>query len=196
MPSSRRAGFSTVRAFPRVTTSDASSSSCPTSKRPPDRSTPPCTRTSAYDIVPGEFQIVDQPDIVLVEGLNVLQTGQGVFVSDFFDFSIYLDADEEDIERWYVERFLALRETVLPEPAIVPFIGTPASAKPTRSRPAAASGSASTASTCARTWHRRASGPASCSRREGTTASGGCGCDGRLVRGPSRGSEPVRRPQA
>jgi type I pantothenate kinase len=73
----------------------------------------------AYDIVPGEFQIVDRPDILLVEGLNVLQTGDGgtgrparVFVSDFFDFSIYIDADEVDIEAWYVERFRMLRETV------------------------------------------------------------------------------------
>lgn len=80
----------------------------------------------AYDIVPGEFQVVDRPDIVIVEGLNVLQTGEmragaerprdGVrprmFVSDFFDFSIYIDADETNIERWYVERFLTFRETV------------------------------------------------------------------------------------
>lgn len=86
----------------------------------------------SYDIVPGEFQVVDRPDIVIVEGLNVLQTGDGgralghargrepirarVFVSDFFDFSIYLDADVVDIERWYVERFLALRETVFRDP--------------------------------------------------------------------------------
>jgi type I pantothenate kinase len=70
----------------------------------------------AYDIVPGEFQVVDRPDIVLVEGLNVLQTGRGLFVSDFFDFSIYLDADEADIERWYVERFLTLRATVFQNP--------------------------------------------------------------------------------
>lgn len=73
----------------------------------------------AYDVVPGKTKIVRQPDIVLVEGLNVLQTGDGrpgralpVFVSDFFDFSIYVDADEEDVERWFVERFLTLRETV------------------------------------------------------------------------------------
>jgi type I pantothenate kinase len=76
-----------------------------------------------YDIVPGDFQVVDQPDIVIVEGLNVLQTGAGsreprprVFVSDFFDFSVYIDADEVDIERWYVERFLALRTTVFQDP--------------------------------------------------------------------------------
>ncbi len=78
----------------------------------------------AYDIVRGEFQVVDRPDIVIVEGLNVLQTADGasgrparLFVSDFFDFSIYIDADEGDIERWYVERFRALRATVFQDPA-------------------------------------------------------------------------------
>lgn len=77
----------------------------------------------AYDIVPGEFQIVDQPDIVIVEGLNVLQAGPSpagrsarIFVSDYFDFTIYIDADEADIESWYVERFLTLRETVFRDP--------------------------------------------------------------------------------
>ncbi len=77
----------------------------------------------AYDIVPGEFQVVDRPDIVIIEGLNMLQTGDGasgkgarVFVSDFFDFSIYIDADESAIEDWYVSRFLALRETVFRDP--------------------------------------------------------------------------------
>jgi len=76
----------------------------------------------AYDIVPGEFQVVDRPDIVIVEGLNVLQAGDGtgrpgrVFVSDFFDFSIYMDADEADIEGWYISRFMALRTTVFRDP--------------------------------------------------------------------------------
>jgi type I pantothenate kinase len=78
----------------------------------------------AYDIVEGEFQAVRQPDIVIVEGLNVLQTGSGragrpmpMFVSDFFDFSIYVDANESDIEQWYIERFLKLRETVFQNPS-------------------------------------------------------------------------------
>ena len=74
----------------------------------------------AYDVVDGEFHHVRQPDIVIVEGLNVLQTGAGgarKFVSDFFDFSIYVDAQEEDIEQWYVERFLTLRETVFQNPS-------------------------------------------------------------------------------
>jgi type I pantothenate kinase len=69
-----------------------------------------------YDIVEGEEQVLRDPDIVIVEGLNVLQTGASAgadarFVSDWFDFSIYVDADEADIERWYVERFFALRAT-------------------------------------------------------------------------------------
>jgi type I pantothenate kinase len=76
-----------------------------------------------YDIIPGAVQRVEQPDIVILEGLNVLQSPDGhggssrVFVSDFFDFSIYLDADEGVIERWYVERFLRLRETVFRDPS-------------------------------------------------------------------------------
>ena len=76
-----------------------------------------------YDIVPGEELVIRQPDIVLVEGLNVLQTPDGArrktlrtFVSDFFDFSIYVDAREEDVEEWYVERFLKLRETAFRDP--------------------------------------------------------------------------------
>jgi type I pantothenate kinase len=69
-----------------------------------------------YDIVEDEEQVLEQPDIVILEGLNVLQTGVSAgadarFVSDWFDFSIYVDADEADIEQWYVERFFALRET-------------------------------------------------------------------------------------
>jgi type I pantothenate kinase len=76
-----------------------------------------------YDIVKGSAQKVCQPDILIVEGLNVLQSGpirkgsgSGIFVSDFFDFSIYIDAAEETIENWYVARFLKLRETVFRNP--------------------------------------------------------------------------------
>ena len=75
-----------------------------------------------YDIVPGQVQTVSQPDIVIVEGLNVLQAPphqrdeNQLFASDFFDFSIYVDADERDIEQWYVERFLRLVETVFQDP--------------------------------------------------------------------------------
>jgi type I pantothenate kinase len=76
-----------------------------------------------YDIVPGARQTFVQPDIMILEGLNVLQSPDGqrgasrVFVSDFFDFSIYLDAEQTVIERWYVERFLRLRETVFRDPS-------------------------------------------------------------------------------
>jgi type I pantothenate kinase len=73
-----------------------------------------------YDIVEGKEQAVCRPDVLIVEGLNVLQTGDGrgarIYVSDFFDFSIYIDADEESIENWYVARFLKLRETVFQNP--------------------------------------------------------------------------------
>ena len=67
-----------------------------------------------YDIVPDQHVVVDSPDIVIVEGINVLQVGgdDSEFVSDYFDFSIYVDADEADIEEWYVERFLTFRESV------------------------------------------------------------------------------------
>jgi type I pantothenate kinase len=75
-----------------------------------------------YDIVPDEFHVLRRPSIVIVEGLNVLQVStKGVssdhgVASDFFDFSIYVDAAEEDIARWFGERLLALRATVLHEP--------------------------------------------------------------------------------
>lgn len=72
---------------------------------------------NAYDIIPGEARVISQPDILIVEGLNVLQAGEtGAFVSDYFDFSIFVDAAEADIERWYLERFLALRDTAFAQP--------------------------------------------------------------------------------
>lgn len=76
-----------------------------------------------YDIVPGERVVVRQPDVLIVEGLTVLQgpvvradRGTGMAVSDFFDFSVYVDARAEDVQRWYVERFLSLRETAFADP--------------------------------------------------------------------------------
>jgi type I pantothenate kinase len=70
-----------------------------------------------YDIVEGEIRVISQPDILIVEGLNVLQAGDsGAFVSDYFDFSIFVDADIEDIQRWYVDRFLALQQTAFTQP--------------------------------------------------------------------------------
>jgi type I pantothenate kinase len=67
-----------------------------------------------YDIVPGGRQVVKRPDILIVEGLNVLQSARpgGLALADMFDFSIYVDARVDDIRRWYVDRFLALRSTL------------------------------------------------------------------------------------
>jgi type I pantothenate kinase len=72
-----------------------------------------------YDVVPDRWIDIERPDILIVEGLNVLQTGRAAprdgkaipYVSDFFDFSIYIDADEDVLERWYVDRFMTLRDT-------------------------------------------------------------------------------------
>ncbi len=77
----------------------------------------------SYDIVPGEQVVVRRPDVLIVEGLNVLQPPRprldgrtGLALSDFFDFSVYVDARPEDIKTWYVERFLRLRETAFADP--------------------------------------------------------------------------------
>lgn len=76
-----------------------------------------------YDVLPSQSVIVERPDILIVEGLNVLQPARlprdGLaipFVSDFFDFSIYIDAEPDVIERWYVERFMRLRATAFRDP--------------------------------------------------------------------------------
>jgi type I pantothenate kinase len=76
-----------------------------------------------YDIVPGEVITVRKPDVLIVEGLNVLQPaaqrepgGLAQAISDFFDVSIYVDAKQEDVRRWYVDRFLALRQTSFTQP--------------------------------------------------------------------------------
>jgi type I pantothenate kinase len=72
----------------------------------------------AYDIVPGENQLIKQPDVLIFEGLNVLQSGAfPVLASDFFDFSVYLDAEEADIEEWFLERFLLLQKTAFRDEA-------------------------------------------------------------------------------
>ena len=78
----------------------------------------------AYDIVPGERLVVRRPDILIVEGLNVLQPAlpgkdgrTRLALSDHFDFSVYVDARTDDIRRWYLERFRALRETAFQDPA-------------------------------------------------------------------------------
>lgn len=87
------------------------------------RVTAPLYSHLVYDRVPGEERVVESPDILIVEGLNVLQParlprdGTAVpFVSDFFDFSIYLDGHEDDLHRWYVTRFMRLRQTAFRDP--------------------------------------------------------------------------------
>ncbi|HUZ91914.1 MAG TPA: type I pantothenate kinase [Methylocella sp.] len=77
-----------------------------------------------YDIIPGESITIDRPDILILEGLNVLLPNRGTkdgraipFVSDFFDFSVYLHATEDDLERWFVSRFMRLRDTAFRDPA-------------------------------------------------------------------------------
>ena len=71
-----------------------------------------------YDLIPDQRVVVTRPDVLIVEGLNVLQAGGGrLFVSDYFDFSIYVDALEADVEKWYEERFLTLRETAFRDPS-------------------------------------------------------------------------------
>jgi type I pantothenate kinase len=88
-----------------------------------DRVTIPVYSHHVYDIVPGERKAIDRPDIVIVEGLNVLQAGPvsdgqpRVFVSDFFDFTVFVDAETDHIREWYVERFLALRDTAFRDPS-------------------------------------------------------------------------------
>lgn len=77
-----------------------------------------------YDIVPNECQVIDQPDIMIVEGLNVLQTGidhdsprrPHVFVSDYFDFTIYVHAETDVIRQWYIDRFSAFRHLAKTDP--------------------------------------------------------------------------------
>ncbi len=76
-----------------------------------------------YDVVEGSEVVIERPDILIVEGLNILQPGELpsdgkpiVFASDFLDFSIYIDADTEDLENWFMERFFRLRETAFKDP--------------------------------------------------------------------------------
>ena len=84
------------------------------------RVTAPLYSHLEYDVVPGEEVVVDRPDILIVEGLIVLlpnKLGRRIpFVSDFFDFSVYLHAEEADLERWYINRFMRLRETAFRDP--------------------------------------------------------------------------------
>jgi type I pantothenate kinase len=75
-----------------------------------------------YDVIPNRVQVIERPDILIVEGINILQvtinkkSRHKVFVSDFFDFSIYVDATEKDLRKWYVERFKKLQKTAFQNP--------------------------------------------------------------------------------
>ncbi|WJY14829.1 type I pantothenate kinase [Pectobacteriaceae bacterium CE90] len=87
------------------------------------RVTAPAYSHLTYDIVPGCYKIIEQPDILILEGLNVLQSGMNyphdphrVFVSDFVDFSIYVDAPEILLKSWYINRFLKFRQGAFTNP--------------------------------------------------------------------------------
>lgn len=75
-----------------------------------------------YDVLPDRRRLIEAPDVIIIEGLNVLQTGAAtpdsprVFVSDYFDFAIYIDADPAVVRTWYIERFLTLRESAFADP--------------------------------------------------------------------------------
>lgn len=73
----------------------------------------------AYDIIPDQFDIVDHPDVLIIEGINTLQlpSNQQIYVSDFTDFSIYIDAEDDLIEQWYIERFKSLMDTAFQNPS-------------------------------------------------------------------------------
>ncbi|MDR0837998.1 MAG: type I pantothenate kinase [Propionibacteriaceae bacterium] len=79
---------------------------------------------SLYDVVPGQFTVLECPDILVIEGINILQIPDPIpgkrasmlAVSDFFDFSVYVDAHEDDIRRWYISRFLKLRDSAFQDP--------------------------------------------------------------------------------
>ena len=152
-----------------------------------------------YDIVPGRFQVVDQPDVLIVEGLTILQTGPPpgapaprVFASDFFDFTIYVDADPAHIRRWYIERFLALRGTAFRDPAS--YFRRYATLDDAEAVAVAERiWGRSTSAICSRTFFRRGSAPISSWRRDTITPSGACASASHeigVIRG-SRSSSPA-----
>ena len=132
--------------------------------------------------MPDEKVVVSQPDIVIVEGLNVLQPARvrqdgrtGLAVSDFFDFSVYVDAATNDIRRWYTDRFLRLRETAFRDPAS--YFARYASLSHDE---AVAEANRIWDRSTARTWSRTCSRPGRgrrwCCARTATTRCAGCGC--------------------
>lgn len=88
-----------------------------------DRVEAPVYSHLVYDIVEDERLVIERPDVLILEGLNVLQPAQarrdgrtGLAVSDYFDFSVYVDARSDDIRQWYLDRFLSLRATAFSDP--------------------------------------------------------------------------------
>lgn len=71
-----------------------------------------------YDIIPDHYQTIESPDFLIIEGINVFQNQKNnhLYMTDYFDFSIYIDADENDIEQWYIERFKSLLEISKSDP--------------------------------------------------------------------------------
>jgi type I pantothenate kinase len=147
-----------------------------------------------YDVVPGERVTVRTPDLLLIEGLNVLQPAPPdsdgrprITVSDFFDFSVYVDAHPDDLRRWYVERFLALRRTAFRDPASY-FSRYAALDDSAAVATAEAIWRRSTSATSSRTSGPRGGAPPSCCRRGPITACNGCGCSARDIRFVTSGS--------
>ena len=130
-----------------------------------------------YDIVPEESIVVDRPDILIFEGINVLlpnrlsREGKEIpFVSDFFDFSIFLDASDALLEQWYIERFMGLGRRRSAIRAAI-SVNTPTSTMRKPRRRAARSGGASISSTCTRISCRRGRAPTCCSPKAQATGS-------------------------
>ena len=139
---------------------------------------PRCTTTWATTSCPGAEVTVRRPDILIVEGLNVLQPARvrsdgttGLAVSDFFDFSVYVDADADDVRDWYVDRFLSLRETAFRDPRVVLHPLRRADPRARRSARPGTCGTPSTAPTWSRTSCPPAAGPPRSCARTPTTGS-------------------------
>ncbi len=145
------------------------------------------------DIVPSERQVVQRADILIFEGLNVLHARgtEPVVVSDFFDFSIYLDADEVDIQSWYVERFLGLQRTASETP-LHTFTTTGTFHPKTRARLPTGCGVSIIAPISERTFNPRGSGPTLCCASDLIIRLVKCGCGKRSSAfGPTRTFQPT-----
>ena len=144
-----------------------------------------------YDVT-NEQVTLQRPDIVIVEGLNVLQPAgirhdgrTGLAISDFFDFSVYVDAATQDIRAWYVERFLRLRETAFRQPESYFRRYADLDVEQATERAGRLSRTRSTARTWSRTSARPGRVPRWCCARPTTTRSAGCGCASADAAGPN-----------